>query len=72
MLAWLETAVASGELRGTVALYPSLNPTGHRAKTRSPSFQAVDPVTKLAHETCWWIAAAIRWAWSAACCVRCR
>ena len=43
VLAWLETAVANGELRGTVALYPSLNPTGHRAGTRSPSFQSVDP-----------------------------
>jgi hypothetical protein len=43
VIEWLETAVTDGSLKGTVVLMPSLNPTGHRAGTRSPSFESVDP-----------------------------
>ena len=43
LIEWLESAVTSGELAGTVVVWPSLNPTGHRAGTRSPSYERVDP-----------------------------
>jgi hypothetical protein len=43
VIEWLESAVADGSFKGTVVLMPSLNPTGHRAGTRSPSFESVDP-----------------------------
>ena len=43
IIEWLESAVADGSLQGSVAVFPSLNPTGHRAATRSPSFEGVDP-----------------------------
>ena len=31
-----------GTLKGTVVIYPSLNPTGHRAATRHPQFENPD------------------------------
>ena len=43
IIEWLESAVADGSLAGSVIIMPSLNPTGHRAMTRSPSFESVDP-----------------------------
>jgi hypothetical protein len=38
----VEAAMAAGELKGTVVVYPSLNPTGHRAATRYPQFENPD------------------------------
>ena len=34
-----EAALEAGSLRGTVVVYPSLNPTGHRALTRYPQYE---------------------------------
>jgi hypothetical protein len=34
-----EVALAAGELTGTVVVYPSLNPTGHRGAHRHPQFE---------------------------------
>ena len=34
-----EAAMEAGTLRGTVVVYPSLNPTGHRALSRHPQFE---------------------------------
>ena len=40
LIAALEQAVADKTLVGTVVVYPSLNPTGLRASTRTPSFSS--------------------------------
>jgi predicted deacylase len=41
---WLEAAAPSGELVGTVVVFPCLNPSGHRAATRWPVFDpGIDP-----------------------------
>lgn len=34
-----EAAMEAGTLQGTVVVYPSLNPTGHRALSRHPQFE---------------------------------
>ena len=44
VIEWLETAAPSGLLRGTVVVFPNLNPSGHRGGTRWPVFDSgIDP-----------------------------
>jgi predicted deacylase len=42
IIEFCESKSAAGELKGTVVVYPSLNPTGHRAATRHPQFENPD------------------------------
>ena len=42
LIEFCEAAMEAGTLKGSVVVYPSLNPTGHRAATRHPQFENPD------------------------------